>query len=261
MKILDTHCHINDDKLYPMAEEVIQRAKENGVIRVYNAGDSLPSFERILDLHKRYPSFCKVVLGIHPEFASESDEYFEKASQVIEENKGILSAIGEIGLDYHYDKSEKTKNVQKKRFIEQIRLAKKRNLPIVIHARDADFDTLNIIKEDLPPKIDLHCFSGSAEIAKEYCKLPIQVYFGVGGVSTFKNAKTIKEVIQKIPLTHFLSETDSPYLAPTPHRGEKNEPCYLPLILEEIALLTNKTSEEVAAQLLQNGEEFYGERE
>jgi len=258
MKILDTHCHLNDDQLYPIVEEVIKRAKENAVVGVYNAGDSLPSFDRILDLHTRYPSFCKVVLGIHPEFAKESEDYFQKAYQKIEENKDVLSAIGEIGLDYHYDKSEETKNIQKQRFVEQIRLAKKLGLPIVIHARDADFDTLEIIKEELPPKIDLHCFSGSLEIARQYLKLPIQVYFGIGGVSTFKNAKTIKEVIASVPLSHFLSETDCPYLAPTPHRGERNEPCYLPLILNQIALLANRPLEEVADEIYQNGEEFYG---
>ncbi len=257
MRIIDTHCHLNDEKLYPIRDEVINRSQANGVEYFFNNGDSLPSLERILSLSNEYSS-CKCVLGIHPEFANETDEYFVKAYQIIKNNRNRIYAIGEIGLDYHYDKSEETKQNQKKRFIEQINLAKELSLPIVIHTRDADFDTLNIIKKELPPKIDLHCYSGSEEVLREYLKLPIEVHIGIGGVSTFKNAKTIQNIIIENDENIFLTETDCPYLAPVPHRGEMNEPSYLPLIVEKIASLKGIDVEEMSEILYRNGKRFYG---
>lgn len=257
MRIIDTHCHLNDDKIYPIRKEVIARAKQNGVEFFFNNGDSLPSFSRILSLSDEF-SGCKSVLGIHPEYALENDEYYHRAYQYIRENRNRIYAIGEIGLDYHYDKSEETKKQQKKRFFEQIQLAEELSLPIVIHTRDADFDTLAIIKETLPPKIDLHCYSGSEEVLKEYLKLPIEVHIGIGGVSTFKNAKTIQNVIINNDEKIFLSETDCPYLAPVPHRGEMNEPSFLPLIIEKIADLKGADKEDIAETLYRNGKQFYG---
>lgn len=256
--IIDTHTHFNDDKIYPLVDEFISRAKEKNVVAIFNNGDSLNSFSRILDLSKRFPSFCYAVLGIHPEFANESDDYFTKSYQVIKENLDSIYAIGEIGLDYHYSKDSDYVAKQKYRFIEQIRLAKELNLPIVIHSRDADFDTLNIIKQELPPKLDLHCYSGSVEILKEYLKLPIETHIGIGGVCTFKNAKTIKEVISYAPIEILLTETDAPYLAPTPFRGQINESSYLPYIIKEIAELKNKNYDEVEELLYKQGKEFYG---
>lgn len=257
MRIIDTHCHLNDEKIYPIRDEVINRSQANGVEYFFNNGDSLPSLERILSLSDEYSS-CKCVLGIHPEFANENDEYFVKAYQIIKNNRNRIYAIGEIGLDYHYDKSEETKQNQKKRFIEQINLAKELSLPIVIHTRDADFDTFNIIKKELPPKIDLHCYSGSEEVLREYLKLPIEVHIGIGGVSTFKNAKTIQNIIIENDENIFLTETDCPYLAPVPHRGEMNEPSYLPLIVEKIASLKGIDVEEMSEILYRNGKRFYG---
>ncbi len=257
MRIIDTHCHLNDEKLYPIRDEVVKRSKANGVEYFFNNGDSLPSLEKILSLSDEFSS-CKCVLGIHPEFANENEEYFQKAYQLIRSNQNRIYAIGEIGLDYHYDKSEETKQNQKKRFIEQINLAKELSLPIVIHTRDADFDTLNIIKKELPPKIDLHCYSGSEEILREYLKLPIEVHIGIGGVSTFKNAKTIQNIIIENDENIFLTETDCPYLAPVPHRGEINEPSYLPIIIEKIASLKGIDVEEMSEILYRNGKRFYG---
>lgn len=258
MNIIDTHCHINDEGLYRDRVSVVQRSKDKGVKALFNNADSLESFDVILSLQKEFPGFCYSVLGIHPEYANRGDEYFSKAYEEIIRHRDKIKAIGEIGLDYHYDKSEETKNIQKKRFIEQIKLADELNLPIVIHSRDADFDTLDIIKENLPKKLDLHCYSGSAEILREYLKLPIEVYIGVGGVSTFKNAKTIQNIIKEIDISHILSETDCPYLAPTPHRGERNEPFYLDLILKQIAELRGEPLEEVADKIYNNGKKFYG---
>lgn len=258
MRIIDTHCHLDDDKLYPTAKDVVERAKKAGVVYLFNTADSLPSFERVLKLAEDFPDVCYSVLGIHPEFATEEDDYFLSAYKEREKQKEKIKAIGEIGLDYHYSKDEEIVAKQKQRFIEQIRLAKKWNLPIVIHSRDADYDTFKIIQEEKPDRIDLHCYSGSSELLDEYLRLPIRRHIGIGGVSTFKNAKTIQRVIKEHDISLFLSETDSPYLAPTPHRGEVNEPCYLPLIIKEIARLKEENEEEVAEKIYQNGVKFYG---
>lgn len=258
MRIIDTHCHLNDDKLYSRIDEVINSAKENGIVYMFNNGDSLESFQRIITISKEYKNTCFSVLGIHPEFALENDDYFSKAYSYIKEHRNEIKAIGEIGLDYHYSKDSDLVKKQKQRFIEQIRLAKELNLPIVIHSRDADLDTFNIIKEELPSKLDLHCYSSSFEMAKNYLTLPINFNIGIGGVVTFKNARVIKEVVTKIPLDHILTETDSPYLAPVPYRGKDNEPKYLPYIVKEIALLKNMPIEQVSETLFKNGELFYG---
>ena len=260
MRIIDTHCHLDDDKLYNISKDVVERAKEAGVIYLFNTADSLPSFERVLKLEESFKGTCYSVLGIHPEFALESDDYFFAAYKEREERKNQIKAIGEIGLDYHYSKEETVVCKQKQRFIEQIRLAKKWNLPIVIHSRDADYDTFQIIKEEKPESIDLHCYSGSSELLDEYLRLPVKMHIGIGGVSTFKNAKTIQRVIKEHDISLFLSETDCPYLAPTPHRGETNEPCYLPLIINQIARLKEKDVEETAEQIYQNGVTFYGRK-
>ncbi len=257
MKIIDTHTHYNDDALFSIADEAIKRAKAVGVERIYNTGDSLESFDRILRLQESHPGFCFSVLGIHPEFASRDEDYFKESYDFITREKEHISAIGEIGLDYHYSKEPEYIQKQKDRFRQQVRLAKSLSLPIVIHSRDADFDTLGIIKEELPAKIDLHCFSGSLEILREYLKLPISFHIGIGGVCTFKNARVIKEVIQYAPESILLTETDAPYLAPTPHRGERNESCYLPLVISEIASLKAASEEEMADILYHNALEFY----
>lgn len=258
MRIIDTHCHLNDERLYSIASEVIERARQNGVEALFNTGDSLDSFFRIAELKERFPDVCHSVLGIHPEYAGETDEYFSKAYSYLREHRSEIEAIGEIGLDYHYQKDEITKNNQKRRFVEQIRLSKELNLPIVIHSRDADYDTYSIVKEERPIRLDLHCYSGSYELLNEYLRLGIDVYIGIGGVSTFKNAKTIQEVITKTDISRFLTETDCPYLAPVPHRGETNEPAYLIYVINRIAELKNMNSEEVSEILFENAKRFYG---
>ncbi len=258
MKIVDTHSHLNDDKLFSQVEDVVKRARNNGVEAVFNNADSFESFERILELQKTFPGFCYAILGIHTEFADESDDYFDETYKFIKEHSSMVKAIGEIGLDYHFHKEPEYVQKQKRRFIEQIRLAKSLSLPIVIHSRDADKDTLDIIKEELPDKLDLHCYSGSYETLKEYLKLPIDVHIGIGGVCTFKNARVIKEVIQKAPLDIMLTETDAPYLAPVPFRGTLNEPAYIPYIIKVISELVAKDEEECASILYNNGVKFYG---
>lgn len=260
MKYIDTHCHINDDALFSIREEVISRANEAGCLAVFNNGDSLESFYRIQQIHEEHPEYCFSVLGIHPEYAVKDQAYQEKAFEFVKNHLSSVIAIGEIGLDYHYDKSDETVRKQKEIFRKWIRFAKSYHLPVVVHSRDAAQDTFDIIKEELPEKVDLHCYSGSYELFKEYLKLPLEFHIGIGGVVTFKNAKAIKEIVSQAPIETLLTETDSPYLAPTPHRGERNEPCYIPLVIQEISRLRNEDEEVISQKLLENGERFYGHR-
>lgn len=258
MKYIDCHAHLNDYKLISNLEEIIPLCKEKGCKKVFNNGDSLESLEQILSLSSKYPLFCYSVLGIHPEFATKDKTYFEKSMKIIIDNIKNIKAIGEIGLDYHYDKDEETISKQKELFINQIRIAKKYDLPIVVHSRDASYDTLKIIKEEKPKKVYLHCFSDSLEIFNQYIKLNLDIRFGVGGVLTFKNAKVIKEIVSLNDLKYFLTETDSPYLTPEPYRGKINNPSYIPLVIDKIAEIKNMDKEKVADILFNNGESFYG---
>ncbi len=258
MDIIDTHTHLNDRQLLSDIDSVVQRAKDSGVKAVFNNGDSLESFDVILSLQKRYPSFCHSVLGLHPEFALRGDEYISEAYSYIREHRNEIKAIGEIGLDYHYGKDDNLVSCQKKMFIEQIRLAKELDLPIVIHSRDADRDTFDIIRQERPAKFDLHCYSGSYELLREYLRLGLECHIGVGGVVTFKNARVLKEVVSKTDISVFLTETDAPYLAPTPFRGQRNEPSYLPYIIKEIAALKGMDENETGEILYKNGAGFYG---
>lgn len=254
--IIDAHTHINCDELYQERKEIIQRAIDNKVVAVFNTADSLNSFKNIDILQKEYSNYCYGVYGIHPEFASSTN--FTKVEEEIIKRKNIIKAIGEIGLDYHYPINETEKNNQKDIFISQICLAKKLNLPIVIHSRDADKDTFDILcqyAQDM--KVYLHCYSGSYEMAKEYIKKIPNIHFGVGGIVTFKNAKKLVEVVEKIDLKYFLTETDAPYLTPVPFRGKQNEPSYLIYVINKISELKNMNEVKVEEILFENAREFF----
>lgn len=254
--IIDAHTHINCDELYQERKEIIQRAIDNKVVAVFNTADSLNSFKNIDILQKEYPNYCYGVYGIHPEFASSTN--FTEIEEEIIKRKNIIKAIGEIGLDYHYPINETEKNNQKDIFISQICLAKKLKLPIVIHSRDADKDTFDILcqyAQDM--KVYLHCYSGSYEMAKEYIKKIPNIHFGVGGIVTFKNAKKLVEVVEKIDLKYFLTETDAPYLTPVPFRGKQNEPSYLIYVINKISELKNMNEVKVEEILFENAREFF----
>ncbi|MCI1734832.1 MAG: TatD family hydrolase [Bacilli bacterium] len=258
MRYLDTHCHLNDPKFASDLSDVISKVKAAGCLGCFNNADSLASFQPILQLAKDYPHFCYAVLGIHPEFAVKEDSYQEEAIAFVKAHLGDIKAIGEIGLDYHYSPTPEEKVRQQQIFRRWIELAKEVHLPIVVHSRDATLDTLEIIKEEKPFKVDLHCYSGSYDILKEYLKLPIDFHIGVGGVLTFTNSRVLKEVVTQGPLSCFLTETDSPYLAPVPHRGQRNDPSYIPLVIAEIAKEKNLSLEETCEILYHNGSQFYG---
>ncbi|KHD37289.1 hydrolase TatD [Clostridium acetobutylicum] len=228
--IFDAHAHYDDDEFNEDRDKVINELKSNGVIGVLNCGSSMEGTLKSVELAEKYDFFYAAV-GIHPEYADKFDENTLKEIEALTKSSKV-KAIGEIGLDYYYDKNP-PREVQKKVFIKQMELAEKLNLPVIIHDRDAHGDTLDIIKQFPKVKGEIHCFSGSVEFAKECIKLGY--YLGFTGVVTFKNAKKVVEVVREIPLDKILVETDCPYMAPVPNRGKRNRSEYIEYIVEKIA--------------------------
>ena len=234
----DTHAHIFNE-YYDNIDEVISNAHKNGIDRIIVDADSIKSCYEVLELADKYDEvYC--CLGIHPE---EVDDDIEELKRIIEDNKDNpkFIAIGEIGLDYYWTKD--TKEKQLTLLEEQLKLAEKYNKPVIIHSREATKDTIDALKKYPNVIGDIHCFSGSLETAQIYLKMGF--YIGVGGVITFKNAN-IKDVIKEIPLDRLLLETDSPFLAPVPKRGETNEPANVKYVAEFIAELKEIEIEELS---------------
>lgn len=235
----DTHCHIVNE-FFDNKEEVLKKAINNNIHRVISCGDSIKSSKEVYEDTYKYDNYY-CAIGIHPENQDESFKEFERLFYYCLPNKNVV-AIGEIGLDFHYEDNDPIKQIDL--FRKQLELALKEDFPVIIHSRQATQQTLDIIKEYPGLRGVIHCFSGSLEIAREYVKLGF--YIGVGGVATFKNAN-IKEVIKELPLENILLETDSPFLAPEPHRGKTNEPAYIMDIAKFIADLFNISLEELSA--------------
>jgi len=239
--MIDSHCHINDKPFIENPELYIKEAFECNVDSFLVVGCNLKTSINAVKIANEY-SQCYATIGIHPSDAKEAGvKDLEEIEKLI--SKKVI-AIGEIGLDYYWDKDENIKELQRKYFISQIDLANKYNLPISIHCRDAYGDCLQILKEHKVNKGGvMHAYAGSPEMAKEFMKLGF--YFGFGGTVTFKNAHNIKKNCEEIPIEKILLETDSPYLTPTPHRGEINHSKYLCYIRDEIARIKNISSDEV----------------
>ena len=246
---IDTHCHLSKDD-YEDVDKVIENAKKEKVSNLIICGCDKKSITESISIAKKYNNIF-LALGYHPSEARIiTDNDLKELEETIKNNKKVV-AVGEIGLDYHWDKDNKEE--QKQLFKKQIEMAKRLNLPIVIHSRDAFQDTYDILKEANYKGV-IHCFSGNLDNAKMY--LSLGFYLGIGGVITFKNTN-LKETIKEIPLEKILLETDSPYLAPTPHRGEQNEPKYIPIIAEEIARNKDKTIEEIEKKTSENASELF----
>lgn len=251
--IIDTHAHYDDEQFNDDREELLKELPELGVEAVVNVGASLRGCRASLEFAKKYPYFYAGV-GVHPDACGElNEETFAELEKWCQEEKVVT--VGEIGLDYHWD--VEPRDVQKYWFIRQIELARKLNLPINVHSRDAAEDTFNVIKEHAQGlKGIIHCFSGSKELAVEYVKLGFHI--GVGGVVTFKNGKKMKQVVEAIPLEWIVLETDCPYLAPEPYRGKRNNSSYIRNMAEEIARIKGLTAEEVLEQTNKNAKAIYG---
>lgn len=261
MKIIDTHTHLNDEGLYKDREDIIKRSKLAGVEKVINNGDSFESFDVINSLAKEYPNFCYSAIGLFPttEYSDLSEE-IRKLNEKLDEAVNLV-AIGEIGLDYHLDNSLETKNKQKELFKAQIEVARERKLPIIVHSRDAEADTFNtIIDSKFPYDVILHCYSASFQMALRYLRHKKNVYFGIGGVLTFKNAVKLVEVVKRVPPDHFVLETDAPYLTPHPFRGKRNDPSYIVYTLKKMAELLNRDENELAEEIYLRSKEIYNLR-
>ncbi len=227
--IFDTHAHYDDERFDGIRDDIFDFMQNNGIYKIINCAVDTESAERVTTLSKKH-KFCFSAVGFHPENLpdGEPQEHIANLLKYINEPKTV--AIGEIGLDYHYrqDNSE----TQKKWFSAQAYFAKQHNLPVIVHDREAHADTLEILK-DINPRGVLHCFSGSCETAIELIKLGM--YIGVGGVSTFKNAKKCVEVIKSLPIERILLETDAPYLAPEPYRGKTCNSAMIIRVAEKIS--------------------------
>ncbi|WP_066301989.1 TatD family hydrolase [Bacillus sp. FJAT-29937] len=250
----DTHAHLNAEQYNDDLREVIDRALEEGVFRMVVVGFDRPTIEKAMELTEQY-EFIYASIGWHPVDAIDmTDEDLQWIEELSSHPKVV--ALGEMGLDYHWDKSPK--EIQKEVFRKQIQLAKKVKLPIVIHNRDATADIVAILKEEGASEVGgiMHCFSGSPETAKECVEM--NFYISLGGPVTFKNAKKPKEVAEVIPMDKLLIETDCPYLAPHPYRGKRNEPSYVKLVAEQIAEIKKIPVEEVARITTENAKRIFG---
>lgn len=249
--IINTHSHVNMLRETNI-DEAIQNAIDNKIVTIVPSS----SAQDIFDTDKFIKKYNDVYgyVGVFPEEVKDfSDKTLSDMEEIIKSNPKIIG-IGEIGLDYYWDKS--FKELQKEVFIKQIEFANQMNLPLNIHSREAHLDTLGILKKyNKNSTAIMHCFSGSLEFARECIKEGI--YIALGGVVTFKNAKKTKEVAKNIPLEYLLLETDDPYLAPVPFRGKENQPMYVKYVAEEIANLRGITPEEVAKTSTENAKKIF----
>ncbi|KAA9012018.1 TatD family hydrolase [Niallia endozanthoxylica] len=251
--LFDTHVHLNAEQFEEDLTEVIDRALKAGVERMLVVGFDRPTIQKAMELVEAY-DFLYASVGWHPVDAIDmTDEDLLWIEELSAHPKVV--ALGEMGLDYYWDKSPK--EVQKEVFRKQIQLAKKVKLPIIIHNREATADIITVLKEEGAEEIGgiMHCFSGSAETAMECIKLNFLI--SLGGPVTFKNAKKPKEVAKEVPLDKLLIETDCPYLAPHPYRGKRNEPAYVRLVAEQIAELKEISIEEVERITTENAKKLF----
>ena len=246
--MIDSHLHLDDEKLRDQADTVIRGLPEHGIEFVINNSCNLQSMIDGIKLADRYGSVYATV-GMHPHESRDFDDAFRKTMNELAQNPKVV-AVGEIGLDYYYDLSDR--NTQRDVFAEQIEIADKLGLPVTLHVRDAYGDAADVLKAQkryLNNGVLWHCYSGSAEFAKQRAREGH--YFAFGGAITFTNANKA-EVLNAVPFDRILSETDSPYMAPVPLRGTVNTPLNIPLVVAKIAELTGKDVETAEAQLREN---------
>lgn len=253
MNIIETHAHIYSSKFDKDRKECIESAKESGVSKIIMPNIDLVSIDQMMKVEQDNPTYCESTMGIHPCYIEKN---FEKQLYVVEDwlSKRSFVAVGEIGIDLYWDKS--LVKEQKEAFKIQIELAKKHNLPVIIHGRDATEEIFSVLRSVQDEKLTgvFHCFGGSIEEANQIIELGLHI--GIGGVVTFKKAG-LADVLPKVDLEKIVLETDCPYLAPVPYRGKRNEPSYLPIMVHEIAKIKGISPEEVAEQTTQNASKLF----
>ena len=251
--IFDSHAHYDDEQFDEDRDILLSGMEEAGIGGIINMGASLEGVAASQALAEQYP-FVYAGAGVHPDHTgSLNEENMQWMYGLCRKPKTV--AVGEIGLDYYWDKE--SRDCQKKWFITQLDMAKETGLPVNIHSRDAAQETFEIMKKEHAGTTGgvIHCFSSSAQMALEYVKLGY--YIGIGGVVTFKNARVMKEVAAAVPLDHIVIETDCPYLAPAPNRGKRNSSLYLPLVIREIAEIKGVTPKEVEDATYANVKRVY----
>ena len=251
--IFDTHAHYDDEAFDEDRDEVLTSLRKRGVGTVVNVGASMEGSRRSVSLSEEY-EFVYSAVGVHPDEVGElREEDMEWMREQLQKPKVV--AVGEIGLDYYWDKEGH--ELQKKWFLRQLKLAKELKKPVIIHSREAAADTMELLKANYHGEMPMvmHCYSYSPEMAAEYLKMGF--YLGIGGVLTFKNAKKLKEVVEIAPIERLLLETDCPYLAPVPNRGKRNDSTNIHYVAEELARLKGMTPEEVIRITEENARRFY----
>lgn len=252
--IFDSHAHYDDEKFDEDRERLLDSMRARGIGYIVNVGSDIEACKKTIELTKRF-TYVYGAVGVHPNCVDELDEqnldWLKRAAKKLK-----IVAVGEIGLDYHWD--EPSPDIQKKWFEAQLEMAQNLNMPVIIHSRDAAADTLNIMKAHNAGNIGgvVHCFSYGVEMAREY--LNMGMYIGVGGVVTFKNARKLKEVVEYVPIESILLETDCPYLSPEPNRGRRNSSISLPYIVNAVAEIKNMTPREVIDITCKNAIRMYG---
>jgi TatD DNase family protein len=243
--LTDTHTHLDDARFNDDREAMIQRARQAGIDTFITIGCDLITSQAAVQLAGQY-SFVYASVGVHPhEVRHIGDDWYDELRRLAQHRKVV--AYGEIGLDYHYNHSPP--KTQRERFREQVCMARDLRLPIVIHTREAQEDTIRILKEEGASDVGgvFHCFTGDAWLAKE--ALDLGFYVSFSGIITFQNATALREIARTLPMDRLLTETDCPYLTPAPHRGKRNEPAYVSLVAQKLAELTPGRSAEEIGQL------------
>lgn len=249
--IVDSHAHFNDERFEGFRDEIIKTMKQYGVKKIVNCGTDYQRIEECLQLSRKY-DFCFTAIAFHPsEIPDDTEIDYDRLYEIIKTERVV--AVGETGLDYYWRPDNKER--QQREFVKHIELAKKADLPIIVHDRDAHADTMEILKTHKPRGV-VHCFSGSVEMAKEIVKLGM--YIGIGGVLTFKNGRVLKEVAREIPLERILLETDAPYMAPEPFRGKTNHSALIIYVAQTLAEIKGVSVDEVLKVTAKNAEELFG---
>lgn len=251
--LFDSHTHLDAEQFDHDRELVIKRARLNGISYMLNPGADLSSSVKAVELAEAH-DFIFAAVGVHPHDADQMDTEMLSMIEHLAK-KSVVKAIGEIGLDYYRNLSPK--DVQIYWFREQLRLAKRLNLPVIIHDRDANDDVLRILKEEksFETGVLMHCYSGSRELAEQYVKLGAMI--SLAGPVTYKNARKSVEVAEVVPISHLMIETDAPYLTPEPNRGKRNEPMYVRSTCERLATIKGISFEEMAAVTMANAKRFF----
>ena len=254
--MIDTHCHIDEEAFDADREAVIARQREEGVEAMIVPGVNVRSIDTVMDVCKTHPGYCFPALGLHPEDVKENwQEQLAIIEQAIRAHCDELVAIGEIGLDYYWDKTYK--EAQQEVLRHQLLLARELDLPVILHNREATEDILRIVQE-IGGRGVFHCFNGSKEVAQQI--LDMGFYLGIGGVLTFKNCKladTLAALNAQMLLDKMVLETDAPYMSPVPHRGERNESRFMQHVAERLALVFDTTPEQIIAQTTKNAKQLF----